>query len=101
MSDPPKALRHLLANKTRRAILRVMLEDDAPPLTPSELSKLVGVDLPTVHYHVYVLEHDGAVQIDHAENDKGSHQRFFVPGALVQAHPEYVAAVLARNDHPA
>ncbi len=101
MSSPPPALAQLLGNATRRAILRLMLAEDAPPYCPADLSKLVGVDLPTVAYHVRVLEQADGVQLDHVEDGRGSLRHFYVPGALVKAHPEYVSAVLGEDDSPA
>lgn len=97
MTTPP-ALAQLLGHSTRRAILRLMLVDDAPPYCPSELSKAIGVDLPNVIYHVRVLEKFDGVQLDHVDEGSATFKNFYVPGPLVKAHPEYVAVALTNGD---
>jgi hypothetical protein len=100
MTGPSPALTQMLGHPKRRAILRLMLADDAPPYTPAELSKLVQCDLPNVVYHVRTLEQFDCVQLDQVEG-RGGLKHHYVPGALVKAHPDYVSSVLAHNDHPA
>lgn len=101
MTDPPQGLTQMLGHPTRRAILRMMLADDAPPYTPTELSKLLRCELPNVVYHVHVLEEFDGATLDHVEDGRGSLKHYYVVGPLVRAYPDYVSAVLAHNDHPA
>ena len=98
MTDPSPALQRLLASSTRRAILRALLEDDASAMTAMELSKLIRVDLPNVAYHVRVLEQFDGLRLDHVEDGRDGPRHFYTSGALVNAHPEYVRAILAQSE---
>lgn len=98
---PPAILVKLLDHPTRRAILRLMLTEDASPSSPTKLSKALGMTLTDVAYHVRVLRQDGALKFDHSTEGRGSRESFYVPGPLVKAYPDFVAAALAINDNPA
>jgi DNA-binding transcriptional ArsR family regulator len=94
MSAPPPVLLKLLDHPTRRAILRIVLEDGAKPQSPKELAEQLQKELGTVAYHVRTLAKDDALELVRTKPRRGSREHFYVPGALVQAHPEVVAVIL-------
>lgn len=99
--EPPPILVKLLDHPKRRAILRLMLTEDASPSSPVELSKALGFSLGDAAYHVRVLANDDALTFDHFTERRGSREDFYAPGPLVKAYPDFVAAALAINDPPA
>lgn len=44
MSDPPNALRQLLADKAQRAILKLTFEDGTPATSPTQMNKSLRID---------------------------------------------------------
>ncbi|HEX4307247.1 MAG TPA: helix-turn-helix domain-containing protein [Solirubrobacterales bacterium] len=87
----------MLANPTRRAILRTMLAEGARSTSPTTLSESFGVRLPVLAYHVRTMAENNALSLDHASDGRGSLQSFYVPGALVKASPEFVTEELAAD----
>lgn len=100
LTAPPPVLVKLLDHPKRRAILRRVLTEGASPSSPTELSKALGFRLSDTAYHVRVLAGDDALILDHFTEGRGSREGFYVPGPLVKAFPDFVAAALAINDRP-
>jgi hypothetical protein len=97
MSAPPEVLIKLLDHPTRRAILRIALKDGAKPQSPKGLAEELQEELGAVAYHVRVLAKDHALKLVRTKPTRGTRQHFYVPGALVLAHPETIDAVLGQE----
>ncbi|HEX5592139.1 MAG TPA: helix-turn-helix domain-containing protein [Solirubrobacterales bacterium] len=72
-----------LNHPTRRRLLKLYLEADAP-LSPKELADLTGEKLPTVSYHVRVLADKNAIELAEEEPVRGSVAHFYRPTALTK-----------------
>jgi hypothetical protein len=96
-AQPPPILEELLANSTRRGVLRIVLAHEAA-ISPTVLAERLGDPLSNVIYHVRTHVRDDGLKLDHTSNGRGSLEHFYVAGPLVLAYPEFVAATLSRGE---
>ncbi|HET9591739.1 MAG TPA: helix-turn-helix domain-containing protein [Solirubrobacterales bacterium] len=72
-----------LNHPTRRELLRIFLERDAP-LSPKELAEHTGENLSTISYHVHVLADKFAIELVEEEPVRGSVAHFYRASALAK-----------------
>jgi DNA-binding transcriptional ArsR family regulator len=70
--------RRALMHGTRRRILRALNDDPTPQTTRDLAARFPEITLPTITYHVLVLEECGSLAVSHVEQARGDLTRSFV-----------------------
>jgi DNA-binding transcriptional ArsR family regulator len=95
-ADDPQAVNSALVaalnHPTRRALLKLFLEQDAA-LSPKELAELTEERLPTISYHVRVLADKRTIELAEEEQVRGSVAHFYRASELTKSTPWVLASL--------
>lgn len=85
------AMIYALYHPLRREVLRV-LHDAAKPISPREMSEVMGWDLQTISFHVQVLRERNLARCTRTRSIRGATEHFYVSRV---AKNELLASILA------